>query len=75
MPSLVWLMQPEHQCTPDCETIHREIFKKIFAIIVNGREKVTDVTKANNTWVKIAELQFFLSTVFIVWTGNSDCTS
>lgn len=48
-------MQPVHKCSQDCETLHKEISKKIFLILLNSRlislnESSTIINK--NNWVK-----------------------
>ena len=43
-------MQPEHKCSQDCETLHKEIFKKIIIIILSGRTTSPSSSTKNN-WV------------------------
>ena len=33
-------MHPVHKCTQDCETIHKEIIKKIILVLVSSRNRI-----------------------------------
>lgn len=48
-------MQPVHKCSQDCETLHKEISKKIILILINSRlipvNEISTISNKNN-WVK-----------------------
>lgn len=55
-------MQPLHTCSQDCETIHREISKKIVSIILNSHQTTQNTASSDpvqennnkNSWVRSA---------------------
>lgn len=41
-------MHPVHKCTQDCETIHKEIIKKIILVLVSSRSRIKNQSNKTN---------------------------
>lgn len=67
-------MHPEHNCSADCETLHREICKKLLSLLLSRLQPVQEPAKGTNTWVKVTfcfVLLCFPNCFPAVWTGLS----